>query len=450
MKIKKIVIRAAIIISVLLLLFKGFLMYRNYASYQDVIHENANNIIKVKIDKTIQTVAFNAIANPSFYFRKSPKTDTLDTEKKAGKGFSIPANLFVYTIKNKLPTTFFTSFKLSDSSNFKNHLISDFKVDNFKTSKGYTIATNNNQKVLIAFNNKQCVMAYNPSKENINDVFTDLLINNKTLSKSDEKWTKLKDANSHINYVTKNNNLYLDFNSGDITISGNLELPVFLNVPRTYTGARFSKEASATLNLNLFSTIKHVSFDYEGAEIEVDSLNEYYKGHVALEIVNTTTQTDSVISYEYNDDFEKIETKTLVKKEVPEINLQLTSNGSKLYNYLEGMSIIQDGLLSKKLFPLYQFKVDTTSANLIASTNLNKTLHFETVNNNSVLDLKIDFKKLEQQNHFPMLNSYFKKLLSFQTIGTFNKDETIEIQGKVQLKNKDINALAQLIIENLK
>ncbi|RAJ17781.1 hypothetical protein [Olleya aquimaris] len=449
MNIKKIVIRAAIIISVLLLLFKGFLMYRNYASYQDVIHENADHIIKVKVDGLIQTIVFNAISNPSFYNRTSTEKDSLKTDKKTGKGFSIPANLFVYTIKNKPSTTFFTSLKLTDSSNFTNHLMSDFKIENFETSKGITIATTNDHNFLIAFNDKQCVMAYNPSKENINEVFSELLIDNKTLSKSDEKWSKIKDANSHINYVTKNNNLHLDFNSGNISITGNLELPVFLNVPRTYTGVQFSKDASATLNLNVFSTLQYVSFDFEGTEIKVDSLNDYYNGHIALEIAQTTTQIDSIISYTYNDDFEKVETKSAVKKEVPEINVQLSSKGSKLYKYLERASIIKQGMLNKELFPLYQFKIDTTTTSLLASTNIHKPEVFIETENTNVLELNIDFKKLKQQNHFPMLNSYLEQLLTLKTIGTFNKDETLQIEGKVQFANKDINALVQLVMENL-
>ncbi|MGB6267914.1 MAG: hypothetical protein WBF67_02805, partial [Olleya sp.] len=326
MRIKKILKIAAIIISVLLLFFKGFLMYRNYTSYKDVIHENADNIIKVKVDGIIQTIVFNAITNPSYYSKKSSKKDTIKTDKKEGKGFSIPANIFIYTIKNKLPTTFFTSFKISDKTNFKNHIKSDYKIEDFKNSETFTVGTNNDQKVIIAFNDKQCVFAYNPSKENVNDVFIDLLVNNKSLRKSDEKWSKIKDANSHINYLTKNNNLHLDFNSGNATINGNLELPVFLDVPRTYTGTRFSSDASATFNLNLFSTVKYISFDYQGTKIDTDSLNAYYNGHLALEIAKTTTQIDTIISYEYNDDFEKVETLSAVKKQVPEINLQLTSN----------------------------------------------------------------------------------------------------------------------------
>ena len=63
-------------------------------------------------------------------------------------------------------------------------------------------------------------------------------------------------------------------------------------------------------------------------------------------MAKSTTQIDSVVTYEYNDDFEKVEALTASKKQVPEINIQLSGNPSKLYNYLESTSIINNGKLN--------------------------------------------------------------------------------------------------------
>ncbi|WP_397364072.1 hypothetical protein [Olleya sp. R77988] len=448
MKIKKILKRAAIIISVLLLLFKGFLMYRDYASYQDVIHEDADQIIKIKVDGITQSIMFNAITNPSFYLKSKSKKDTIKDDKKEEKGFTIPANVFLYTVKNNPRTTIFTSFKVSDSAHFKNHIKSKYKITNFKTLTGFTVASNKDKKVVIAFNDKQCVVAYNPSKQNVNEVFSDILVDKKTSGKSNKIWNKIKDANAHINFLSKNNNLHLDFKSGQALITGNLVLPQYLDTPKNFTGVNFSSDASVTLNLNLLSTIKYMSFKHNNVDVQTDSLSTYYNGHLALEMVNTTTQMDSIITYEYNEDFEKVETLTAVKKEVPEINMQLSSDASKLYNYLEKVSIIKQGNLSKEVFPLYQFKIDKTEKGLLASTNLEKPYKAETIENTNVFDLTIDFEKLQDQNHFPMINNYLEKLLGLKINGISNADETIEVKGQLQLKNKDINALAQFVINN--
>ncbi len=451
MRIKKILKRAAIIISVLLLVFKGFLMYRDYASYQGIIHEKADNIIKIQVDGIAQSLLFNAIKNPSFYLNnKSDKEDDKKEDKKEDVGYAIPANIFLYTIKGQPITTLFTSFKISDKDHFKNHLIKQYKIEDFIDSDNFTVAKNNDNTIVIAFNNKQCIVAYNPSKANVKNVFLDLLVNNKTLEKADIKWDKIKSANSHINYITKNDDLEINFKAGKTTISGNFVLPVFLDVPRTLKSTTFSSDASVTLDLNLFSTLKNMTFKHKGINVNTDSIDTYYNGHLALEVLKATTQIDSVVTYDYNDDFEKVATVSAVTKQVPEINLQLSSNASKLYKYLESISIIKQGKLNKDVFPLYQVKLDATSTNsLIASTNLSHSLENNIKETSEIFALNIDFEKLQQQDHFPMINSYLKKLTTLQISGDSSKDEAIAVDGQINLKNKDINALAQFFINQI-
>ena len=151
MKFKKILKRAAISISVLLLIFKGVLMYRDYTSYKDVIHKNANQIVKVRVDGIFQSIVFNAIKNPSYYLKKDSKKESEDDKKSDDKGVSVPANLFLYTLNNYSKTTVFTSFKISDSSAFKNFITSKFKFKNFKSSQTITNAFTKDKKIQIAY-----------------------------------------------------------------------------------------------------------------------------------------------------------------------------------------------------------------------------------------------------------------------------------------------------------
>tara|TARA_R110000751_G_scaffold146601_2_gene250915 strand:+ start:167996 stop:169354 length:1359 start_codon:yes stop_codon:yes gene_type:complete len=448
MKIKKILKKAAIIISVLLLAFKGSLMYRNYTSYQDVIHYKANQIVKVNIDGIAQSLVLNAIANPSFYLKSKREKDTIyDDDDKQKKGFNIPANIFLYTVKGQPITTVFTSLKISEQNTFKGYLKANYRAEDFKDTQNFTVATVLNNSVVIAFNKTQAVIAYNPSKDDVNQVFEDILVNHKTLEKSDVKWEKLQDADGHLNYLTKTDHLAINFQSGKAVIQGDFVLPVFLDTPKVYKSTNFSKDASVTFNLNLLSTLKYVSFKHKNQAVDTDSLDTYYKGHMALEIAKSTTQLDSVITYEYNDDFEKVETLTTVTKQVPEINLQLTSDASKLYKYLEKIAIVKDGKLSKDIFPLYQVKIDSTNAkSLQASTNLSNTVKSKLSETSEVFALKVNFERLQKQNHFPLLNSYLEKLTTLKIVGNNSKNETIAIDGQFNLKNEDINALAQFFI----
>ena len=443
MKFKKILKRAAISISVLLLIFKGILMYRDYASYKDVIHKDADQIVKVRVDGIFQSIAFNAIKNPSFYLNKDSKKETEDDKKTDDKGVSVPANLFLYTINGYSKTTVFMSFKITDSSAFKNYMVSKFQFKNFKSIQTITTAFTQDKKTQIGFNDKQCVVVFSQNQEDVSLVFTDLLANGNTLDQSDIKWSKIKGANSHINYITKNNTLNLDFEAGQLLINGNFILPEYLDVPKTFVASSFSSDASVTLNLNVLSTVNYVSFKHKDFTVQTDSLSTYYNGHIAAELAKKTTQIDSVITYQYNDDFEKVATQTAIEKEVPEINVQLATEGSKLYTYLKHVGIIDANIISKDLFPLYQFTVDSTTNGLLLSTSATRVFETKKVESSTILALTVDFKKLQDQNHFPIAHNYMDKLLSLKLNGISNKEETIDVSGQVKLKNEDINALAQ-------
>ncbi|MBL7558388.1 hypothetical protein JAO71_01125 [Olleya sp. YSTF-M6] len=446
MNFKKVIKRAAIIIIVLLLVFKGFLMFRDYKSYKDVIHENADQIVKIDIDGIGQSMLVNAITNSDFYLQNKTEKDTIEEDgQDQGKGFNIPSNMFLYTIKNQPKTSVFSSLKISDSSDFKNFISQNFKIVNFRSQANYVVSSNTSNTLQIAYNNKRCVLAYSDQPIDVNQVFQELLVEGKSLDSNGELWSKIKDADSHISYLTKDNNLDINFKSGQAQLNGNLVLPQFFDVPKTLSGTTFSEDASITFDLNLLSTINYVSFKHNNQDVDTDSLNTYYNGHLALEVAKATYQTDSVVSYEYNDDFEKVETVSAVQKQVPEINVQLSSQGQKLYNYLEKLTIIRQGKLSKRVFPLYQFKIDATDNGLYASTDLNKNYAPKNIKSSNVLDFNIDFEKLQQQNYFPLLNTYFDKLENLTITGVSNPDETIAIEGQIDLKDKNINALAQFI-----
>ena len=446
MKRRKILIRAAIIISVLLLIFKGVFMYRDYKSYTNAIHKNADKIIKVNIDGIGKTIAYNAIKHPIYYYKNSKsKKDTLEVKEKKDKGFSLPANVFLYTIKGKNATTVFTSFKISDKESFKNYLKNELKITEFKNLQTLIVATNKDNKLKIAFSDNQCVLVYNPSKENIDDVFIDILIENKTLKKGDVLVSKLKDTDEHIAYISGNDVLTLRFNDGEINLKGDFTLLEYLQIPNDKSYSKFSDDSSVKFYLNALMSKNSKPLIYKDITIESDSINSYYKGNFAIEMAKSTTQIDSVVTYEYNDDFEKVETLTASEKQVPEINIQLSGKPSKLYNYLESTSIINNGKLNKEIFPLYQIKIDTTKNGLYASTNFNKSPTQLEVTNPQVFVLDVDFKKLQDQNHFPIINTYLEKLLTLKIEGNLNTEKTLNVNGKMVLKDEKINSLIQLL-----
>lgn len=441
---KKIILRAAIFISVLLLIFQGILMYRDYVSYHNVIHEHADKIIKIRVDAIGKSMLYDALLHPVYYYNhlKQDK-DSIDDEKP-DKGYGFPANIFVYTIKDKKASTLFSSFKISNAENFKFYLIAEGfsgfeNVDNFQT------ASKNDKKLNVAFNDKRCVVVYTPSKEEVRDIVADLLLEGKYLSKTQDLYKKLKHASADISYISGRDDISINFKDGKAEVSGNLELPSDVEVLKEIVLTEFSPESSLSFYLNI-NTSRH--FDpiiIEAVTISPDSINRYYKGAMSLELAGKTPQQDSIVSYEYNDNFEKVEVKTAITKEVPEINLMVSAKSKELLNYLVKASIIKNGKLNYELFPLYQFKVDTTANKFQLSTNASKIIDSAQISYNDVFGLEIDFVKLKAQNQITILEEYFNAATNLKLNGKLHHGNSMTIDGQLKLKLADINGMAQLI-----
>ena len=444
-KLKTFLKRAAIGIVVLLLILVGFLMYRNVESYKNVIHKDADAIVKIRVDAIGRAIAWDALKKPSYYYQKQKDNDSIDDEDTLGKGFEIPANIFLYTLKGKSATTMFTSFKISDGNDFREFLKSNLKVEDSYKINTIQVAKNKDGKVMVAYTDKQCVVVYNPKKESVDSVFEDILIKDNTLKSDDKLLSKVKDATSHLSYVSSDDLVSIHFMKGKANIEGYISMSEDITFPSQSLYPEFSEESSLKFYMNAISSKKNETIKFNDFEIETDSINNHYKGNFSMEIANATTQNDTVVTYEYNDDFEKVETRVASEKQVPEITFLISADIKRMLQYLRNVSIVENNMLNRELFPLYQVKIDSTSIGLRGSTNLNKPINMQTVSHDDVFGLDINFEKLRRQNHFPILNPYFEKLLILSVKGIKDSSKKTTIDGQLELKNEEILAISQLL-----
>ncbi|MGJ8591536.1 MAG: hypothetical protein ACSHXF_03250 [Aquaticitalea sp.] len=438
--------RAAIGIVVLLLILVGVLIYRNTVSYKNVIHKDANSIVKIRVDAIGRAIVWDAFKNPSYYYQNQNEKDSIDDDDKLEKGFQLPANVFLFTIKGKSVSTLFTSFNISNSDNFKAYLSSDFNMEKAYKIGNIQVSKNKDGNILAAYTDKQCVLVYNPKKESVDTVFEDVLIKNNTLKSGDDLFDIAKDATSHINYVSLDDRVSINFKRGLAIVEGYVAISDNVTFPKQTLYPEFSEGSSLKFYLNALSSKSNETITFNDFKIETDSINSHYKGNFSIEIANTTLQNNTIVTYEYNDDFEKVETKLLSEKQVPEITLQLSADSQKMLQYLRNEHILKENKLNPELFPLYQVRVDSTSFGLNASTNLNHQINIKKISHDAFFELQIDFEKLKQQNHFPILNPYFEKFLNLDVKGLKDEAKKTKIVGQIKLQNEDILAISQLLL----
>jgi len=176
----------------------------------------------------------------------------------------------------------------------------------------------------------------------------------------------------------------------------------------------------------------------------IDTLMSYLKGQFVFEIDGVTAQQDTVITYEYDDNFEMVAQKTIQEQAVPSMSLKLTTSKKGVLPYLKQINWIDSTNVFSK-FPLYKINVSETKKNLTFTTSDLNSLSCK--NSDKLLDFHIDFNKLDKSLNIPHLTPYFSLLNHLQV-----QASPSYIQGSLVGDKEDINVLSQIyfgIEENL-
>ncbi|RZL39362.1 MAG: hypothetical protein EOO96_00850 [Pedobacter sp.] len=446
---KKFLKIAAVILISLLIFFIGTLTYRNYSANQITIPENTTSLVKISVDEILKTLALNAISNPVHYFKSDTEKNIGRSFKRIDHGLSIPANLYLYTIKDQPSTSFFARFKIRNLQNFEDFLS---KAVGFKIKKGsnkLNYAKSVLGNIAICYNEKSAAVVFSSHIANFDAALKDVL-NEKDFKKmSDDEFSQLISSNSHIAFEENAQFGELDFKSGEISFNGIFNTPKGMKIK---SGLNSHQPANTNNVINFWLTADFErntkkEFKLKNVLIEQDSLVKYYQGYIDMEWINTIKQTDSIITYEYNDDFEKVQKVTLQQKDVPNFLINISADALPLKNYLARQNLIHldSAMVNKSVFPLYQVFVGGNSKQVIFSTKREPSLHQYSQKTNNFLSLNVNFKQLNRQFSLPIISRYLQSLKYLAVTAQATGDKKIALQGKLEMNNKDINALYQLL-----
>jgi len=428
----------AAVILLLLAATYTWLEVRKYKSYQHRIHTDAAFIVKIDADKLYRTLAIDYLGNSSHYRNK--KGEAINS------GLDIPANIFIYTVHSKSLQTYFCSFPVADTTALKAFIRKELGIAQLKNTGKYLKGTSANGQITVAFNSHTFAAGYSFKKENINDILEDLLNGQNLLTDKDPKLEKLKALNAHLAYVSEGYTGTGEFKDGSIHLQGDFNFKG-LNVDgKVFNHRVFDKNPTVKmwLNARLNSNSKHEAFQIKGHTIYPDSLLKYYNGYFDLELTDPVIQTDTLITYEYNDDFEKEEIITPRTVKVPGISSVINSNAQNLLSHLNREGIINGGVLNKQLFPLYQVYAKSSKSDMMFSTNEHAGYSSSKQKTPYFFYLEADFEKIKAQGQFLLIESYIKQLSNVSVKAWHKKADHPYFEMDLYFKLKHINALAQL------
>lgn len=417
----------------------AFVKYKQHRSYTTTsIPKNAASLIRIDVYRIYTSLL------PGYFGRK----------KRAGaplfEGLVVPANIFLYTVKGRQPTTVFSSLELNDAVAFEASLKKQKNlIRDTGKMPGIEVWTSSDKLWTIAFNQKQVAIAYAIKKEPVLDMLTDILLNKNTITVSNSKFRTIKDQEGHIAYLSGGSNGVLECNKGNITASLNIS-GMGADVPSSVQLQQFDNKN--VINMWLYGDLKpwlhQKNFSSDTIMLNGDSLLASHPKGIEIALGQSVLQKDSVVTYEYNDDFEKVPTVTVHETTVPGLFARAVTDPDLLKGYLQRQNIISrdSGLVNKKIFPLYQLYTAQTKEFLQWSTVKGSVFdNTLSTSSNAFFGLQVNFERLSQQQEFALIHGYLKSLKTFNAKGIKTGQDEVRLDAILYFKDSKSQVLWQLL-----
>jgi len=451
---KRKIVYTFISIGVLLLTLYLF-RYKQGQAFTDRVPNDVTAIVNINIRQLEHHILLDMLKHPMPYFR--PDSKPKDTIKKQSfsiaKGVDVPANILFFTNDDALRNTWCsTVFKVDDVEEFSQYLVAEeFEKDGEIYRKDNLVFTLKDRQLIIAILYDKAAEV----SETIQAIFneTDFLPEGSSLLKS------IEESTSDICLATIKHDFFeANFKDDLFEIRGkaNSKFDLFVSTLQPKLDKNTIAAAAGKINKKhplfkvILQKIKRSKFD-RTTHLSIDSIFNAWNGSLRFNLKSIESKTDTIITYEYDDDFNKVEKVTTQELAVPKLMVQLEDETPRsLLNYFKGKNAIQifeeDTLFTA--IPLYKFQVtsDMDQLKIYTRRGANKEL-----SKKEISKLK-GYLNIENYNQNPHKFSFLSIEHSFFEIV---KDASIQVSDdnefllQINLKDKSRNFLGQYIKPSL-
>lgn len=333
---KKVLLIFIIIVSTILLLIIGIFWVRNYRSYQVEIPRSARHIIKVDIDGLLQKTAKSYILESLSFRRDSSRIrKPFKLSEPWDIGVYIPSNVFFYSNeKGETPKTIFSRFEVRSLSKLKEYLrnttdtleIIPIGEDLFYTqlAKGHMQLLFDNHSLLLSLS----TLSDPVTRDSLRAIFSSPADTFQKLSPATVQNLKTQKGDIVYSEVESNKNFKINFERGHISGEGTLEKGEEL-LTDLYSNPQLPNDLVMGFwwHGEIPAFIKEAVLNRLGTETPIDTLYKYYGGYMEAQwFANSILQSDTIINYDYDENFEIKEVEQVIETKVP--NLQLLIKAS--------------------------------------------------------------------------------------------------------------------------
>ena len=435
-------ITAAIVI-LLLLCYFGFFKYRQIQANKISIPVSTDALFKINVDELYKTIAVSYLKHPGQYSGADNK-GMKEKLTSLNTGLKIPANIYIYTLKGRAKNTFFTCFEIADSLEFNRFILKKLAL----IKKDAHFFQSADSTFCLLFNNRTVSLAFTLKKEPVKNILEEIQAQKNMVKISDSKFEQMASFSDHLSFQNEETLSKVNFTDGKIDFSSEL-------VNRWIEPAAKPKHQilnpQSTVSMWLNGKFKPALSKKNAAVslslLSKDSFFRFYKDYVDFEWTNTITQVDTIVGYEYNDDFEQVEKKILQDRKIPSITINLNADYKAVDTYLKSLGALDQstGKISSAMIPLYQFYFKGSNGNVQLSTVQSAKTDLKRASSDDFFYFKVDFKKLIKQTSIPLIADKLGTFSQLEIKAKSIEKDKIKLESELLFLNEDSNALIQLL-----
>ncbi len=422
----------------------GYFKYYPRENTAVKIPVSADVIIRVNLREIAYNMLKDVVKHPLTYLKSSKK----NKQTKGGSLFEqlkIPSDVFFYSNKDILKNTWVST--VIEIKN-KADLLSFFNQDKFvkKSIENADYFINKNTVYLI--NKNQLRIVFNVDE--INKVETKLktILNTKEYLKDENSIIqKLKNSKKLIALSTKSNDfLALGIDENEISVIGELseKNTPFLSSEKNINNGLLATLSGKVKKTFLFDYLKKSSKDRfeKFTNLSVDSLQRYWNGEFNANLNAFIQRKDTIITYKYDDDFNKIAKTTIKKTIIPDLNVSF--GGGAFLNYLSSKKAIKningkEILLVNPLFKTYVYQQEKSlflsskyKSNTILNNEKNRTFNQHA---KFLLSLEVEKYLKTQDTSLENFTKYLAEIKTIKAVISTNNKLCIKVCFKISAPN---------------
>lgn len=280
-----------------------YFFIRNEKSFQEGFPASAETVVRINVDQLIWKGVKHVILHPSEWgdFQREKKKK----EERKAKGFDLPANVFLYTL-TEYPSQYFATFLIRDKDEVGEYLIRNYGFEEQKID-GISIFTLPNKKIKVGVSSDKMVVRFaevGVADQSIMDVLK------LKISPNEDLIHQLKQQEGDVGYLAEGGEMELE-------IDGNYIHFHFIQRNRKLEEAFPFFKSTSLYDFSFFNRVISSPWNIEA----------YIEGVVS--------KTDTVVTYEYDDNFEQTEVKELVSVDIPGVYAVISWDSAMITDELE-------------------------------------------------------------------------------------------------------------------